>query len=107
MSGKLGVTVRVDLECSSAHIDVRGRVDERNVLAVYSLAKRANSLAAGLEVTIDLQHASVDGAVLWHLQACALSGFLPEHADPEQAECRLRIVAPLAQDEHADVVLAA
>lgn len=107
MSGKLKVTVRVDLECSSALIEVRGRVDERNVLAVYSLAKRANALAAGLEVTIDLQNASVDEAVLWHLQACAVSGFLPEHADPQQAECRLRILAPAPQGERAGVVLAA
>ncbi|TJY67284.1 hypothetical protein E4J89_15445 [Arthrobacter sp. CAU 1506] len=107
MSGKLKVTVRVDLECSSVHIDVRGRVDERNVLAVYSLAQRANSLAPGLEVAIDLQHASVDAAVLWHLQACAVSGFLPEYADPLQAECRLTILAPEPQGERADVVLAA
>ena len=105
MSGKLKVTVRVDLECSAAHIEVRGRVDERNVLALYSLAKRANSLAAGLQITIDLQNASVDGAVLAHLQGCAEAGALPAHADPGQSDCRLRILAPTT--ELSDVALAA
>ncbi|NKX53063.1 hypothetical protein [Arthrobacter mobilis] len=103
MNGKLKVLVRVDLEGSAACISVGGPVTSRNVHALYSLAKRANSLAAGLEITIDLSAAQVEPAVLDELQACAGAQRLPASADPAQAGCRLRVVAGAASGSRTAV----
>jgi hypothetical protein len=92
MNRKLAVKVSVDLEGSSARIAVRGKVDSRNVQALYSLARRANSLNPGFDITLDLSVAPTEPEVLDALQAYASLRRLPKFIDPEQAECRLRIV---------------
>jgi hypothetical protein len=93
MNGKLAVKVALDLEGDSATIVVRGSVDSRNVQALHSLAHRANSLGRGFEITLDLSAATVEQVVLDALQAYASLRRLPKYIDPEQAECRLCIVA--------------
>ncbi|MFD1210685.1 hypothetical protein ACFQ36_01340 [Arthrobacter sp. GCM10027362] len=108
MNGKLKVLVRVDLEGSSACIGVKGAVNTRNVQALYSLAKRASSLAPGLDVAIDLSAATAEPKVLDELRTCADSHHLPESVDPMQTECRLRVITqdPVA-DSAPSVALAA
>ena len=93
MNGKLAVKVTLDLEGASATITVRGSVNARNVQALHSLAHRANSLNRGFGITLDLSAATVEQEVLDALQAYASLRRLPKYIDPEQAECRLRIVA--------------
>ena len=92
MNGKLDVKVGVDLEGASASIAVQGRVDARNVQALYSLAQRANSLAPGFDITVDLTAASTQPEVLDELQACADSQSLPGSVDGRRTECKLRIL---------------
>jgi hypothetical protein len=92
MNGKLDVKVGVDLEGASASIVVRGRVDARNVQALYSLAHRANSLTPGFDVTIDLTAARTQPEVLDELQACAEAQSLPGTADHRRTDCKLRIL---------------
>jgi hypothetical protein len=107
MNGKLAVKVALDLEGRSASIVVRGRVDVRNVQALYSLAHRANSLNPGYEITLNLGAATAEQEVLDALQAYASLGHLPRHVDPGQAECRLRIkTGELAQQTKPDMTLA-
>jgi hypothetical protein len=92
VSGKLKVQVRVDLESSAARINVRGQVTVRNILALYALAKRANGLAQGLGIELDLSAAFVQPSALEKLQECEAAGQLPRSVDPLQAGCRLRVV---------------
>ncbi|GAA3665835.1 hypothetical protein GCM10023081_00790 [Arthrobacter ginkgonis] len=92
MNGKLDVKVGVDLEGASAKIVVRGSVDARNVQALYSLAHRANSLAPGFDITVDLTAASTQPEVLDELQECADAKSLPGPADGRRTECNLRIL---------------
>ena len=101
MNGKLDVKVGVDLEGASASIVVQGRVDARNVQALYSLAHRANSLAPGLDITVDLTAASTQPDVLDELQACAEAQCLPGSVDDWRAECKLRIVTNDVADRTA------
>ena len=93
MNGKLDVKVGVDLDGASANIVVGGRVDDRNVQALYSVAHRANSLAPGFGITIDLTAASTQPEVLEELQACADAQSLPRADDGRRTDCRLRIEA--------------
>lgn len=108
MSGRLKVLVQVDLEGACTRISVKGPVHCRNVTALCVLARRANSLAPGCEIVLDLSAASTQPEVLKQLSDCAASRRLPETADPAQAECRLRIIAPpLTEDLSPRVALAA
>jgi hypothetical protein len=86
--------VRVDLECSSAHIEVRGLVSGWNIRALYVLAKRANSIVPGLEVVFDLAGANVKPEALKQLNMCRESRHLPVVVDPMQADFRLNIIPP-------------
>ena len=107
MNAKLAVKIALDLEGRSASIVVRGRVDTRNVQALYSLAQRANSLNPGFEIVLDLSCAATDREALDALQAYVCLRRLPKHIDPGQAECRLRIVAgEPAQQTMSDGTLA-
>lgn len=93
MNDKLAVKVALDLEGGSATIVVQGSVNARNVRALHSLVRRANSLNHGCEITLDLGAATVEPEVIDALQAYASLRRLPRYIDPEQAECSLRIVA--------------
>lgn len=94
INDKLKVLVRVDLECASAHIEVRGLVSGRNVRALYVLAKRASSIVPDLEVVFDLAGADVKPEALKQLNMCRESGHLPVLVDPMQADFRLHIIPP-------------
>lgn len=93
MNGKLDVKVGVDLDGASADIVVRGMVDDRNVQGLYSVVQRANSLAPGFDITIDLTAASTQPGVLEELQACADAQSLPRAVGGRRTDCRLRILA--------------
>ncbi|GER23247.1 hypothetical protein NCCP1664_17430 [Zafaria cholistanensis] len=101
MNGKLDVKVGVDLEGASARIAVRGRVDVRNVQALYSLAHRANLLAPGFDITVDLTAATAQPEVLHELRACADGQYLPECAGARRTDCRLHLATSDAA-VHAD-----
>jgi hypothetical protein len=88
---KLKALVQLDVEGSTARIKIKGAVDARNVKAVYILAKRANSIAPGADIVLDLQRATVQSKVMEKLRKCARERRLPLHVDPKQSECRLRI----------------
>lgn len=94
MNEKLSVLVRVDLEGALTCIKVKGRVNPRNVQALYVLARRANTLSPGHQIVIDLSAAQAEPDTLALLNGCADSERLPAKADPAQAQCRLRIIAP-------------
>lgn len=99
MNTKLHVVVRLDLDrtcdrIESARITVRGHVTAESVDALYIVAKRANSLMAGLAVLLDLVQARVDPEALERLHVCASSGQLPTHIDTRQAGCRLSVLDP-------------
>ncbi|NKX52578.1 hypothetical protein HER39_18775, partial [Arthrobacter deserti] len=67
MSDKLKALVQLDVEGASARIEIRGSVDTRNVKAVYVLAKRANTVAPGADIIVDLQRATVQPKVMERL----------------------------------------
>ena len=93
MNGKLKVLMHMDLEGATARISVRGVVTARNVLALYALAKRTNAIAPGLEIALDLTAASARPDALGQLRGSAAAGHLPASVDPEQSDCRLRVLA--------------
>lgn len=73
MSDKLKALVQLDVEGSTARIEIRGSVDTRNVKALYVLAKRANCLAPGLDIVLDLQRATVHPKAMEQLRGTALA----------------------------------
>lgn len=91
MSDKLKALVQLDVEGASARIEIRGSVDTRNVKAVYVLAKRANTVAPGADIIVDLQRATVQPKVMERLRECSRVRQLPLRVDPDQSGCRLRI----------------
>lgn len=91
---KLDALVRVDVECEQVRIGVRGSVTTRNVTALYILARRANALALGLEIVLDLKRATVQPEALDELLECSRARQLPLGVDPDQSECRMRITPP-------------
>jgi hypothetical protein len=91
MSDKLKALIQLDVEGSNARIEIRGSVDTRNVKAVYVLAKRANSIAPGLDILLDLQRATVQPKVMEQLRQCCEARHLPRPVDPDGSGCRLRI----------------
>lgn len=95
MNDKLEVLVRVDLECVSAHIEVIGLVDAKNIQALFILAKRASSIIPGLEVVLDLSGSRVTTEALAQLTLSAASCHIPASIDSMQTDCRLVIVPPL------------
>jgi ribosomal protein L25 (general stress protein Ctc) len=88
---KLNALVQLDVEGSGARIEIRGSVDTRNVKAIYILAKRANAMAPGADIVLDLQRATVQQKVMDKLWECAQARQLPLQVDPKQSECRLHI----------------
>lgn len=101
MDPKLRVLVRLDIDRESAHIEVRGHVTTRNIVALYSLVRRTSSLATGLGVIINLQHARIEAAALEELHRCSQSMHLPGYAAPEGDGCRLQVIDPPGTDAAA------
>ncbi|MFD1211048.1 hypothetical protein ACFQ36_03195 [Arthrobacter sp. GCM10027362] len=83
--------VQLDIDGSQARIEIRGSVDTRNVKALYILARRANSLAPGLDIVLDLKRATVQPEAMEQLLECSEARQLPRRVDPDQFECRLSI----------------
>ena len=104
MNDKLSILVRVDLDGAQAMVAAQGHVTTQSVQALYVVAKRANDLMADLALEIDVTGARVDPDALEQLKACAQSHHLPAKIDPFQANCRLRILAPLDNAPNAGMV---
>lgn len=96
MRAKLKVLVRLDLAMSEAHIKVRGRVTERNLGAVYAVARRASTLLRGLAVVLDLRRAAVGTEPLGELRSACQAGELPSATGSASTPCRLKILEPAA-----------
>ena len=94
MTDKLRVMVRVDLDCAQAQVAAEGHVTIENVLGLYAVMKRANSITTGLRIEIDMTGALVEPDALEQLRDCSLSHHLPVHVDPLQADYRFSILAP-------------
>lgn len=95
MNNKLKVLVRLDLDCGEAEVAAQGHVTAKSLQALYVVVKRANHLKEGLRLVVDVSHANVDAAAMEQLQACSEAHHLPASIDPQQAECNLRILAPV------------
>lgn len=96
MDHKLHVLLKLDLDGESARLEVRGDITMRNVVAVYSLLSRTTTLTPTPQLTVDLQHAGVEPAVLHDLLQCAGDGCLPAHLGTPRTDCSLRVLTPLA-----------
>jgi hypothetical protein len=92
---KQRVLVRLDLDGATAHVMVQGHVTTRSIQGLYDVVKRANSLASGLALELDLGRALIEPDARDKLQACATSHHLPVHVDPLQRDYRLRILTPI------------
>jgi hypothetical protein len=88
---KLDALVQLDVEGSNARIKIRGSVDTRNVKALYILAKRANCIAPGADIVLDLHRSTVQPEAMEMLEQCAQARQLPPRVDPMQSECRLHV----------------
>jgi hypothetical protein len=106
MDPKLRVVVRLDIDQESAQIEVRGHVTTRNLVALYSLVRRTSSLASGLGVTINLQHARVEAAALEELHNCSESEHLPGYVATAGEGCRLEVIDPPGSGTEAALAMA-
>ena len=93
---KLKFLIRLDLDMNGAHIQVRGRVTERNLKAVYAVARRTSTIVEGLPVVLDLRQATVGMAPLGELRSACLSGEVPSATGSASTPCRLEILEPAA-----------
>lgn len=97
LGSKLKVLVRLDVDMTgAAHIKVRGRVTERNLAAVYAVARRASTIVSGLAVVLDLRQAAVGTIPLGKLRSACQSGELPSVTGSASTPCRLEILEPAA-----------
>lgn len=94
MGSKLKVLVRLDADMSVAHIQVRGTVTERNLGAVYAVARRACTFAGGLAVVLDLRQAAVGAVPMAELHSARRTGQLPPATGPASVPCRLEVLEP-------------
>ncbi|MFF2344693.1 hypothetical protein [Pseudarthrobacter sp. NPDC058119] len=107
MNSKLNIVVRVDLDHSKAQVIAKGHITVHSVNALYVVAKRANSLRAGLDLELDVSGAWVDEEALEMLQAASETRQLPARIDPEQAPCTISVLADRRHPRTAPVRLAA
>lgn len=107
MTAKLNVVVRLDLDHSVAQVIAKGHITVNSVHALYVVAKRANALKQNLQVNLDVSHAWVDQDALAMLQASSREHHLPLTVDPQQAPCRISILAPRRADHAVPGLVAA
>ncbi|WP_258803053.1 hypothetical protein [Pseudarthrobacter sp. NS4] len=107
LNSKLNIVVRVDLDHARAKVIAKGHITVHSVNALYVVAKRANSLRAGLDLELDVSHARVDEAALKMLQTSSETHHLPARIDPQQAPCTISVLAPRRQAAAATTRLAA
>lgn len=93
---KLKFLIRLDVDMNGARVQVRGRVTERNLGAVYAVARRTSTLVSGLPVLLDLRQAAVGRQPLGELRTACQSGELPSTAGSASTPCRLEILEPAA-----------
>lgn len=96
LRSKLKFLIRLDVDMNGARIQVRGRVTERNLGAVYAVARRTSTLVSGLAVVLDLRHAAVGTIPLAELRSACQSGELPSVTGSASTPCRLEILEPAA-----------
>lgn len=96
MRSKLKFLIRLDVDMSGARIQVRGRVTERNLGAVYAVARRTSTIISGLAVVLDLRQAAVGMIPLGELRSVCQSGELPSATGSAPTPCRLEILEPAA-----------
>lgn len=97
MRSKLKFLIRLDVDMSGARIQVRGRVTERNLGAVYAVVRRTSTILNGLAVVLDLRHAAVGMMPLGELRSACRSGKLPSATGSASTPCRLEILEPGAE----------
>jgi hypothetical protein len=96
MRSKLKFLIHLDVDMSAARIQVRGRVTERNLGAVYAVARRTSTIVSGLAVVLDLRQAAVGMIPLRELRSACQSGELPSATGAATTPCRLEILEPAA-----------
>jgi uncharacterized protein YegP (UPF0339 family) len=96
MRSKLKFLIHLDVDMSAARIQVRGRVTERNLGAVYAVARRTSTIVNGLAVVLDLRQAAVGMIPLGELRSACQSGELPSATGAAITPCRLEILEPAA-----------
>lgn len=93
---KLKFVIRLDIDMTGAHIQVRGRVTERNLEAVYAVARRTSTIVSGLTIVLDLRQAAVEETALEELRSACQSGELPAMPGSASTPCRLEVLEPAA-----------
>ncbi len=93
---KLKFLIHLDIDMSEARIQVRGRVTELNLAAVYAVARRTSTLVSVPAVVLDLRQAAVGAIPLDHLRSACRSGELPAATGSASTPCRLEILEPAA-----------
>lgn len=96
VSAKLSVLVRLDVDTGAAHIRVGGNVTDRNLGAVFGVARRASTVTGGAAVVLDLSRARVDAVPLKNLQMACSTGELPPANGSPAVPCRLAVMEPAA-----------
>jgi hypothetical protein len=94
MGLKLKFRIRLDIDMTAARIQVRGRVTERNLSAVYAVARRTSTIIQGKPVVVDLRQAAVGVIPLGELRSACQSGEVPLPAGSASTPCRLEILEP-------------
>ncbi|WP_416416156.1 YegP family protein [Paenarthrobacter aromaticivorans] len=91
---KLKFLIRLDIDLTMAEIQIRGRVTEGNLDAVYAVARRASSIVSGLALVLDLRRAAVGTIPLAELRTASKSGELPGAPGMSATPCQLEILEP-------------
>ena len=97
MGLKLKFLISLDVDMTAARIQVRGRVTERNLRAVYAVARRTSTIIHGNAVVLDLRQAAVGTIPLGELRSACQSGELPLVAGSASTPCRLEILEPATE----------
>ncbi|MET4058553.1 hypothetical protein ABIB35_000078 [Arthrobacter sp. UYP6] len=99
MEPKLRVVIQLDIDLRQVLLVVRGRVTEQNCRVLYVLARRANATLPGLNVVLDLRHATSTPEALSGLRRSSETGAFPlltGYAEEALAPRQLSILAPAA-----------
>lgn len=96
MELKLKFLIRLDVDMTAARIQIRGRVTERNLSAVYAVARRTSTIIHGNAVVLDLRQAAVGMIPLGELRSACQPGEVPLAAGSATTPFRLEILEPAA-----------
>lgn len=91
----LHVLVRLDIDQTSACIEVRGCLTVAGCVSLSNVIGRTRSLTRGLPVTIDLSSADyIEEAALTHVRKLCAGQTQDEAAAGHDAEAPLSVIAP-------------